>query len=66
MLQLRTKLHLLRPVPKIQGLGTKLVFFLALLHCLVNQALAADVDSLEPLAASEWSYDHAAHLLERA
>lgn len=66
MLQLRTKLHLFRPVPKIQGLGTKLVFFLALLHCLVNQALAADVDSLEPLAASEWSYGHAAHLLERA
>ena len=66
MLQLRTKPHIFRPVPKIQGLGTKLVFFLALLHCLVNQALAADVDSLEPLAASEWSYDHAAHLLERA
>lgn len=66
MLQLRNKPHLFRPVPKIQGLGTKLVFSLALLHCLVNQALAADVDSLEPVAASEWSYDHAAHLLERA
>ena len=28
--------------------------------------MAATVDSLEPLPASEWSYDHAAHLLERA
>jgi len=28
--------------------------------------MAATVDSLEPLPESEWSYDHAAHLLERA
>ncbi|MGB1640106.1 MAG: DUF1800 domain-containing protein [Pseudohongiellaceae bacterium] len=39
---------------------------LILLFSFTNTGMAATVDSLEPLPASEWSYDHAAHLLERA
>lgn len=55
-----------RLCPEIRGLSGKLLIVLALLGCQVNQSMGADVDSLEPLSSSAWSYGHAAHLLERA
>jgi hypothetical protein len=51
---------------EIRELSGKLLIVLALLGCQVNQSMGADVDSLEPLSSSAWSYGHAAHLLERA
>ena len=56
-----------RPIFRTQGApGSTLSLLLLLLFSLANTGMAATVDSLEPLPASEWSYDHAAHLLERA
>ena len=56
-----------RPIFKTQGApGSTLSLLLLLLFSFTNPGMAATVDSLEPLPASEWSYDHAAHLLERA
>lgn len=56
-----------RPIFRTQGAsGRTLSLLLLLLFSLANTGMAATVDSLEPLPASEWSYDHAAHLLERA
>jgi uncharacterized protein (DUF1800 family) len=55
-----------RPYPSSRGLRSKIVFVLALLPFQLNQSMAAEVGSLAPLPASEWSYEHAAHLLERA
>lgn len=56
-----------RPIFRTQGApGSTLSLLLLLLFSFTNTGMAATVDSLEPLPASEWSYDHAAHLLERA
>ena len=56
-----------RPIFLTQGApSSTLSLLLLLLFSLANTGMAATVDSLEPLPASEWSYDHAAHLLERA
>ena len=56
-----------RPIFRTQGApGRTLSLLLLLLFSFANTGMAATVDSLEPLPASEWSYDHAAHLLERA
>ena len=56
-----------RPTFRTQGApGSTLSLLLLLLFSFTNTGMAATVDSLEPLPASEWSYDHAAHLLERA
>ncbi len=56
-----------RPIFRTQGApGSTLSLLLLLLFSFANTGMAATVDSLEPLPASEWSYDHAAHLLERA
>jgi len=56
-----------RPIFRTQGApGSTLSLLLLLLFSLANTGMAATVDSLEPLPASEWSFDHAAHLLERA
>ena len=56
-----------RPIFRTQGApGSTLSLLLLLLFLFTNTGMAATVDSLEPLPASEWSYDHAAHLLERA
>ena len=56
-----------RPIFRTQGApGSTLSLLLLLLFLFANTGMAATVDSLEPLPASEWSYDHAAHLLERA
>ena len=55
------------PIYRTHGApGSTLSLFLLLLFSFTNTGMAATVDSLEPLPASEWSYDHAAHLLERA
>ena len=56
-----------RPIFRTQGApGSTLSLLLLLLFLFANTGMAATVDSLEPLPASEWSYDRAAHLLERA
>ena len=56
-----------RPIFQTQGApGRALTLLFLLLFSYTNTGMAATVDSLEPLPASEWSYDHAAHLLERA
>ena len=56
-----------RPIFRTQGApGSTLSLLVLLLFSFTNTGMAATVDSLEPLPASEWSYDHAAHLLERA
>ena len=56
-----------RPVfQKKDAPGRTLSLLLTLLFSFTNTGMAATVDSLEPLPESEWSYDHAAHLLERA
>ena len=56
-----------RPIFRTQGApGSTLSLLLLLLFSFANTGMAATVDSLEPLPASEWSFDHAAHLLERA
>lgn len=55
-----------RPILSSRGLRSKILFTLTLLPFQLNQSMAAEVDSLGPLFANEWSYDHAAHLLERA
>jgi len=56
-----------RPIFRTQGApGSTLSLLLLLLFLFANTGMAATVDSLEPLPASEWSFDHAAHLLERA
>ena len=56
-----------RPIFRTQGApGSTLSLLLLLLFSFTSTGMAATVDSLEPLPASEWSYDHAAHLLERA
>ena len=56
-----------RPIFRTQGApGSTLSLLLLLLFSFTNTGMAATVDSLEPLPASEWSYNHAAHLLERA
>ena len=56
-----------RPIFRTQGApGSTLSLLLLLLFSFANSGMAATVDSLEPLPASEWSYDYAAHLLERA
>ena len=56
-----------RPIFRTQGApGSTLSLLLLLLFSLANTGMAATVDSLEPLPAREWSYNHAAHLLERA
>ena len=56
-----------RPIFQTQGaLGRTSSLLLLLLFSCTNTGMAASVDSLQPLPASEWSYDHAAHLLERA
>lgn len=56
-----------RPIFQTPGApGSTLSLLLILLFSFTNTGMAATVDSLEPLPAREWSYDHAAHLLERA
>lgn len=56
-----------RPIFQTQGApGRTVSLLLILLFSFTNTGMAATVDSLEPLPASEWSYDHAAHLLGRA
>ena len=56
-----------RPIFQTQGAPARTLSLLLLLpFSFTNTGMAATVDSLEPLPASEWSYDHAAHLLERA